>query len=170
MKHLDFYDRLSAGVYFELLDSQGHSYGPLSRQVMDVMKNLDQVMSYLVQTLNTSSFSDVNLLVFSDHGQTRVTPQRVINLVDVIETGDYEAIMGDISVVGIYPKENRESKVVCSPVPPHLFSRLITKLIAYNLTTLLCSFKRQPKRVSNIISRYSSVVLAISVDQHLIAN
>ncbi|XP_025083655.1 LOW QUALITY PROTEIN: ectonucleotide pyrophosphatase/phosphodiesterase family member 6-like [Pomacea canaliculata] len=98
------------GVYFELLDSQGHSYGPLSRQVMDVMKNLDQIMSTLYRP-STHPRLVMSTCWCSDHGQTRVTPQRVINLVDVIETGDYEAIMGDISVVGIYPKENRENKL-----------------------------------------------------------
>ena len=59
-------------IYFEQTDHTGHKNGPFSSELNEVIRSLDQVMSDLVDCLSDPGLSDVNLLIFSDHGMTEV--------------------------------------------------------------------------------------------------
>ena len=59
-------------IYFEQTDHVGHESGPFSTELNQVIQGLDRVMSDLVDRLSDPGLSDVNLLIFSDHGMTKV--------------------------------------------------------------------------------------------------
>nr|KAG5703795.1 hypothetical protein BaRGS_009593 [Batillaria attramentaria] len=111
LAQLQFQEADVAAIYFELTDSLGHNYGPLSDELMQLLSDLDPIMEYLADSLATYSLSDVNLMIFSDHGMTEVSRSRVINLSDVIQWDDYDAIMDAGALVSIYTKPDTEDKV-----------------------------------------------------------
>lgn len=101
----------NAGIYFELTDTFGHNYGPLSKEVMDVVRDLDPVISYLMNSLTIQGLNDVNLMIFSDHGMTGVSPDRVIKLYEALEPEEYDVIMGSFALSSIFPKYGMEDLV-----------------------------------------------------------
>ncbi|KAL8618485.1 hypothetical protein ACOMHN_049902 [Nucella lapillus] len=99
------------GIYFELIDSLGHQYGPNSPRIMQAIGDLDPIMGYLADSLATPSLRDVNLLIVSDHGMTSISRKRVINLNDVMTPADYESIFTDVAVASVYTKPGKQHTV-----------------------------------------------------------
>lgn len=61
-------------LYFSLVDTAGHKYGPDSPEVDEALVQVDRVIAYLIKRLKALKlFNRLNLIVLSDHGmvQTR---------------------------------------------------------------------------------------------------
>ncbi|WP_341225751.1 ectonucleotide pyrophosphatase/phosphodiesterase [uncultured Arcticibacterium sp.] len=58
-------------LYFSLVDSQGHRTGPNSKELENTVKEADQVLGYLMKSLETIDLP-VNVIVVSDHGMKEV--------------------------------------------------------------------------------------------------
>eukprot|EP01121_Diplochlamys_sp_Union-15-3_P013093 TRINITY_DN4021_c0_g1_i2.p1 TRINITY_DN4021_c0_g1~~TRINITY_DN4021_c0_g1_i2.p1 ORF type:complete len:260 (-),score=32.63 TRINITY_DN4021_c0_g1_i2:11-790(-) len=71
-------------MYFEGVDTMGHSYGPLSNQTMEALKNVDDALGLMLH--GTENLKEVlNIIIVSDHGMTQVSEHRVIFLDDYID-------------------------------------------------------------------------------------
>lgn len=101
-----------AAIYFELTDSVGHAYGPFSAELNRVLLDLDPLISDLAASLTLDpDLSDVNLLIFSDHGMTPTSETRVINLTSILVPEDYEAVLEFAAITSIYTRAGKENDV-----------------------------------------------------------
>ncbi|MBN1300050.1 MAG: alkaline phosphatase family protein [Melioribacteraceae bacterium] len=73
-------------VYFHDTDSYGHEYGPNSPEINESISRLDSIAGYLLDSINDMGFKDsVNVIFLSDHGMTETSPDKTINILDIIE-------------------------------------------------------------------------------------
>ncbi|KAK7490036.1 hypothetical protein BaRGS_00018736, partial [Batillaria attramentaria] len=100
-----------AAIYFEQTDAVGHSSGPFSPELNQVLSNLDPVMSDLADRLAKAELSSVNLIVVSDHGMAQISEKRTINLTEVLVPEDYVTILGYCTVTSIYTTAENENQV-----------------------------------------------------------
>ncbi|RKP27205.1 alkaline-phosphatase-like protein [Syncephalis pseudoplumigaleata] len=76
------------GAYVPVVDTAGHDHGPNSDEVNVALRQVDDMMARLFHGLELRNLTDiVNVVVVSDHGMTRVAPQRVIHLDSIIDMG-----------------------------------------------------------------------------------
>lgn len=86
-------------LYFDIVDTAGHRFGPDSAEVNAAIAEVDSRIGELVAGLDAMG-QPVRLLVVADHGMRAVDAARVIQLADLIdlpsiiavETGPYAAI------------------------------------------------------------------------------
>ncbi|KAK2849595.1 hypothetical protein Q5P01_009429 [Channa striata] len=102
-----------AAVYYEKIDVEGHHFGPESHQVRTAVQQLDLAM----QTLNSkvkewNMANQLNIMLFSDHGMTKIQwMEKVIELDKYINMSDILKMMDRGSVVSLWPRDNKYSKV-----------------------------------------------------------
>ena len=65
--------------YFSLVDSMGHKFGPDAVQTQEAVQQIDSLMGKLHKRINALSLN-VNLVIVSDHGMSKVDPQQSIAL------------------------------------------------------------------------------------------
>ncbi|KAK0069074.1 ectonucleotide pyrophosphatase/phosphodiesterase family member 6 [Biomphalaria pfeifferi] len=101
-----------AAVYCEQPDLYGHDFGTESREIEEVLKELDQVIGRVMERVLHSG--SVNLIIFSDHGMTNMDRSKVINITDVLtsEPNLYIYVYESGAVASIYvPNEVAADKV-----------------------------------------------------------
>ena len=83
-------------LYFDLVDTASHAYGPRSREALAAAAAADRLVARLIDGIAARGLAgSTNVVVVSDHGMAETSPDRVIVLddlldpsaVDVIETG-----------------------------------------------------------------------------------
>lgn len=80
-------------LYFENVDHAGHLYGPDSKEVNENLVKVDQAIGQLVQGLKQRGVK-ANLVIVSDHGMAATSPDRVIALNKIVDSGAYRVITG----------------------------------------------------------------------------
>ncbi len=71
-------------LYFDASDTEGHRYGPNSPELNRAIERLDQTLGYLLNGVAALPIGQqVNVVVVSDHGMTRIDSTRTV----AIETG-----------------------------------------------------------------------------------
>lgn len=101
-----------AGVYLNSVDEWGHSYGPNSLKMDDIIRQTDCAIARMLDKLSTESMEDkVNIIIFSDHGMTEVSESRTIDISDHIGSTDVEAVCDKGPICCIWPKEGKLDKV-----------------------------------------------------------
>ncbi|GAA48016.1 ectonucleotide pyrophosphatase/phosphodiesterase family member 5 [Clonorchis sinensis] len=98
-------------AYFDEPDETGHAYGPESKEVAEVIVELDKVLGQLLDGLEARDLRDkVDIILTADHGMTWITRDRVIVIDDLLDPADYSTT--EFSSVGlIYPKPGMEQSV-----------------------------------------------------------
>lgn len=77
-------------LYFSFVDSQGHRYGPDSEEVIEAIKQADELVGYLMEKLESNE--SINLMIVSDHGMIEVSPSKKVTLDDFIDVNKIEII------------------------------------------------------------------------------
>ena len=73
-------------LYFSDADSWGHTYGPESEGIDDIISELDGHIGTLIEGLrNRNLLDEVNIILTSDHGMKELSRDRVIYLDDYID-------------------------------------------------------------------------------------
>ncbi|KAI9597075.1 alkaline-phosphatase-like protein [Syncephalis fuscata] len=72
-------------TYVANVDTQGHNYGPNSKEVNVALAEVDAMMDRLFAGLKEKSLDIVNVVVVSDHGMTEVSEKRAISLDKIID-------------------------------------------------------------------------------------
>ncbi len=109
-------------VYFSDVDTDGHNFGPDSREVNEAIAHVDSAVGAIVDGIaRQGRTSQVNVVVVADHGMTAVDAERVIALdeyvsMDSLDVGDWNP------VATIIPKPGRERYVfdALRAAHPHL--------------------------------------------------
>lgn len=106
-------------LYFDEPDTQGHKYGPDSKEVKDAIHKVDTTLGQLMEALKQRGILEkVNIIITSDHGMTSIKPDKVIFLDDYIDLNTVEII--DWSpVLALYPHDGEKEKIYNTLVKAH---------------------------------------------------
>ncbi len=92
--------------YFNEPDSQGHLSGPESKETGYMAEYIDSLVGVLETKLATLPFSEnIDLIITSDHGMSKVSHSRYVNLLDHIEWYWFERFHGSNPVYTISPRQ-----------------------------------------------------------------
>ncbi|VDM34835.1 unnamed protein product [Hydatigera taeniaeformis] len=94
-------------MYFHEPDSAGHKYGPDSEKVLDMLEVVNDGIAYLLQRIEQSDDFDEppNIIVTSDHGMTRVSNTKIVNVSAVLKPDEYIfGVDGSPATLGVWPK------------------------------------------------------------------
>lgn len=73
--------------YFEEPDAAMHTYGPESPQAVARAEHIDSVLRYFFREIRRSPVYDrINFIVTADHGMAELSPERYLNLYEVLDT------------------------------------------------------------------------------------
>ena len=64
--------------YFASVDDAGHDFGENSPQLVKAIMDLDTLLENFIETINTEFSGQVNLVIVSDHGMTKIGPKNII--------------------------------------------------------------------------------------------
>lgn len=100
-----------ATLYFEHLDAMGHRYGTGSDSVKAAIKESDRILGYLKNQLRKKGlWSQMNLLMVSDHGMVDLAADKTIELDQIITMDDAQRIIwGPLTM--IQPKEGKKEEL-----------------------------------------------------------
>lgn len=93
-------------LYFDMVDTYGHKYGPKTEGTNKAVKFVDSVLGYLISGISQLNLKDsINLIVLSDHGMTSNFSDKQINVQQII-SNDKIKIVGKGPFMHLYG--NRE--------------------------------------------------------------
>jgi len=77
-------------LYFHEPDAAGHIYGPKSDEAETAVKNMDVLMGVILDRVkNLPVYTQLNIIVVSDHGMVEINPKRIINLNDYTDLSGF---------------------------------------------------------------------------------
>jgi predicted AlkP superfamily pyrophosphatase or phosphodiesterase len=78
-------------LYFDLVDTQGHHFGPYSQELDEALASTDAALGRLVDGLKARGlYAGANLIVVADHGMALTDRSRIVYLDDL--AGDAKAV------------------------------------------------------------------------------
>ena len=82
-----------ATLYFASVDGAGHSHGPSSIQVTNMVQQMDRNLGQLIDGLEAAGiWPDINILIVSDHGMVETDTDHLIILDDIISLSQVQII------------------------------------------------------------------------------
>lgn len=98
-------------LYFSLTDDIGHSKGPNSPEINLAIASLDSTLGSLISGLNEIGIRDsINIILLSDHGMTKVSVDKVINIEELL-TGYDCRYSNSGPVMMVSPQKNDLEKI-----------------------------------------------------------
>jgi predicted AlkP superfamily pyrophosphatase or phosphodiesterase len=99
-------------LYFSDPDDAGHEFGPISKETKTAVLKVDKEIGRLMLGLKAREiFSQINLIVVSDHGMTGVNWHNAILLDELFDTRLTERIFWTREIVSIFPKAGKEDEI-----------------------------------------------------------
>ena len=75
-----------ATLYFDIVDTAGHDFGPLAPETGAAVKEVDDAIARLLSGLGKLGLRQAaSLVIVSDHGMTEISPDRVVFLDDLLD-------------------------------------------------------------------------------------
>lgn len=96
-------------VYFDLVDTAGHRYGPDSLEVNAAAAEVDAALARLVLGLKARGIA-ANVVVVADHGMAALSEDRKVFMDDILPRDAYRALSGG-AFMTIYPAKGRKAQV-----------------------------------------------------------
>ena len=102
-------------LYFSDPDDAGHEFGPISKETKKAVLKVDQEIGRLVMGLRARQiFSQINLIIVSDHGMAPVRLSNAILLDKLFDTSMATRIFWTREIVSIFPKAGKEDEIYLS--------------------------------------------------------
>lgn len=99
-------------LYFSDVDNAGHESSPDSPETRAAVLKVDGDLGRLIDGLRVRGiFSQVNLIIVSDHGMATQDPKNTIILDELFDTSLAEKIFWTSEIVSIFPKEGKEDAI-----------------------------------------------------------
>jgi predicted AlkP superfamily pyrophosphatase or phosphodiesterase len=99
-------------LYFSDVDNAGHEFSPDSTETRDAVLKVDSELARLVDGLKARGiFSQVNLIIVSDHGMATQDPKNTIILDELFDTSLAEKVLWTAEIVSIFPKAGKEDAI-----------------------------------------------------------
>lgn len=74
-------------LYFDLVDTQGHTFGPTAPETATAVREADAAIARLLAGLSQRGLrTRTNLIVVADHGMMETSPDRVVFIEDLVDT------------------------------------------------------------------------------------
>ena len=100
-------------LYFDEPDLTSHDFGPLSTETGKVVVSLDSIVGVIRQRLSSLPIAKkINLIILSDHGMGATTPEKYVNLKQVVPERMIRSITGGNPVYLINSSEGKEDSVL----------------------------------------------------------
>ncbi len=96
-------------LYFDIVDHQGHDFGPDSQEVTDAAASVDSAIGRLRDGLKARGVTP-NIIIVADHGMSAISPDRAYFLEDYIPADSYVAVVTGPEAE-INPVPGREAEV-----------------------------------------------------------
>ncbi len=93
-------------LYFSMVDSDGHNYGPESEELIASVQVADELIGNLRQQLKSIDLP-VNTVLVSDHGMLRVDNENPIYPNDLADLSDFELTAGSSFLMAYHPDSAR---------------------------------------------------------------
>ena len=108
-----------ATLYFDEVDTAGHTGGPDSPEVNAALTRTDAAVGRLVAALKAKGlFERTNLVIVADHGMAPIAPARITYLEDLMPTAAYQAVsVGSGATIKATP--GREAEVAQALLAAH---------------------------------------------------
>ncbi|XP_046839194.1 bis(5'-adenosyl)-triphosphatase ENPP4-like isoform X2 [Xenia sp. Carnegie-2017] len=98
-------------MHFDQLDEAGHAHGFGSQDTLREVKNIDNIIGYLLQELkNNNLLNKWNIILTADHGMTNISRSKIINITDYVDPSEC-FVNGDGGVRFVWPKEGKKEAV-----------------------------------------------------------
>ena len=109
-----------AALYFDIVDTQGHRFGPDSPELEAAVAEVDAAVGRLVEGLAARGV-EADLVVVADHGMAAISPERIVWLDDLV-AAEALAEVGHGSVATVIATPGREAEVseALGGAHPHL--------------------------------------------------
>lgn len=106
-------------LYFEHVDSVGHSVGPHDPRMDAAVREVDAALGRLLSGIRARELDDaVNLVIVSDHGMAATSPERVVFVEDVLPAGS-ASIVSIGSALGLNAREGRGGELEAAMLGRH---------------------------------------------------
>jgi predicted AlkP superfamily pyrophosphatase or phosphodiesterase len=100
-------------LYFDEPDATSHKFGPQSPQTGKVVERLDSLIGVLRVKLSSLSYGKrINFILLSDHGMGAISPDRYVNLKEVVPERMVSLISGSNPAFLINPKDGKSDSVL----------------------------------------------------------
>ncbi|WP_029087815.1 ectonucleotide pyrophosphatase/phosphodiesterase [Brevundimonas aveniformis] len=109
-----------AAVYFDIVDTQGHLFGPNSPELDAALVEVDQAVGVLVAGLAARGI-EADLVIVADHGMAATSGERVVWLDDWIAAEAVDSYTyGPLAFVDPLPGHEAELEAALAHDPEHL--------------------------------------------------
>ena len=100
------------GLYFSDVDTASHDFSPDAVETRDSVIKVDGDLGRLIEGLKTRGiFTQVNLIIVSDHGMATQNRNDVVILDELFDTKLAEKILWSGEIVSIFPNPETEEKI-----------------------------------------------------------
>lgn len=108
-----------ATLYFDVVDTQGHHYGPESLEVRAAAAQVDRHIARLVAGLKTQGrFETTDIVIVADHGMAPLPADQRIILDTVIDVAKVRLVSTG-AVTSLFPVAGAEAEVEAAFLKPH---------------------------------------------------
>ena len=94
-------------LYFNSVDDAGHHYGQDSPELIAALSDIDKQLKFLVTESEKCQKDNVNFLVVSDHGMTKVKQNSVMYVEDILKPDSVKIVNGQTQLF-IYEKDPKK--------------------------------------------------------------
>lgn len=99
-------------LYFDVVDTKGHLFGPDSLEIADAVKEVDEAIGRLLNGLKKRGLHRAaNLVIVSDHGMESLSPDRIIFLDDYVDLKEVDIDFAGPNA-GLRPKTGTAEELV----------------------------------------------------------
>lgn len=88
-------------LYFSLVDTQGHRFGPKSNEVKEAVEYVDDIIGQLNQVIENSN-QEIDLVIVSDHGMIQVDRKHPIIIENITDFKGYNVVNAGGSQLFLY--------------------------------------------------------------------
>ncbi|HUW07923.1 MAG TPA: ectonucleotide pyrophosphatase/phosphodiesterase [Williamwhitmania sp.] len=114
-------------VYFHEPDSKGHHFGPGSKEVSDVVEEIDRNLAYLFREIKAKGLAGkVNVIITTDHGMCATPRKHYIDLSHYISKDMLAAIQGNSPVFNVSlknPSDSSKMQILSTVKGMHLYTK-----------------------------------------------
>ncbi len=114
-------------VYFHEPDSKGHHFGPGSKEVSDVVEEIDRNLAYLFREMKAKGLAGkVNVIITTDHGMCPTPRKHYIDLSRYISKDMLAAIQGNSPVFNVSlknPSDSSKIQILSTVKGMHLYTK-----------------------------------------------
>lgn len=95
-------------LYFDAADTDGHKFGPDSNEINITIMKLDTLLNTLIVNLQEIHlFDSTNIILVSDHGMSKISSDKIINVDEIIGGIEYNNIEYG-PIMFIFPEDDTE--------------------------------------------------------------